>query len=231
MRVDQPTRNQGSRGMRRSTPRILWIAAYVCVTYFAADLLISQTIVSWKNGPQLGLLRHAHTGRMGWIFIGMGLSIAWTIIVLVTSIRRPKEHPYSHKGTLIAAIALYVSVAILFVPANIWRSLFAEKLSRSDHAAEFIVEAAAQGDLRTIRRMLARGTPVDIRTSNGTTALFGAATEGQSVVVEFLLARGANSATPNMDGKTALDAARTEGHLDTVRILENASAQRVQGPR
>jgi ankyrin repeat protein len=107
-------------------------------------------------------------------------------------------------------------------------------LQGRDDAATLVV-AAQQGNLRAVRLCLdALGTPVDVTSDKGLTALHAAAGNGRRLVVDELLARGASlTAHDVVHRATPLDhaqwAARTwpsPERADVARILESAAMSR-----
>jgi hypothetical protein len=95
-------------------------------------------------------------------------------------------------------------IAVLAVPYGLWQLFFVERLARGPHAAEFLVQAAATGDLRLVEALLSRGVPVNARDREGRTALHGAAFGGDTGVLEHLLAKGADIDTLDRYGDSPL---------------------------
>jgi ankyrin repeat protein len=67
-----------------------------------------------------------------------------------------------------------------------------------------LAAAAAQGELATVRKLLAQGLPVDGKEENGATALMRAAAEGRREIVALLLDHGASLRARDEEGWTAL---------------------------
>ena len=79
--------------------------------------------------------------------------------------------------------------------------------------------AAAAGDLATVRSLLAQGANVNAADSSGDTALIDAAEHGHLDVVEALLAAHADVAAHGSSNSTALEEAVFYDHVDIVRAL------------
>jgi len=94
---------------------------------------------------------------------------------------------------------------------------------------EPMVDAARNGDLATVSRLLDRGADVDGESDDqGGTALVGAAAEGHADIVLLLLRRGANpnKATSYFGRSDQTPLMVATGHPDIVAILKKAGAKR-----
>lgn len=78
-----------------------------------------------------------------------------------------------------------------------------------------ICRAATEGKQDIAERLLARGLPVDIRASDGETALMRAAKNGQFEMVEFLLDNGADPSLVDTKGGSAIAYAADGGDRET----------------
>ncbi len=90
----------------------------------------------------------------------------------------------------------------------------------SEHAQ--LIWAAALGDVDALRRLVARGTHLDVADYDLRTPLHLAAAEGHREIVAILLAQGVNPWPRDRWGRTPADDARLGGHHDVVEILEAA---------
>ena len=70
--------------------------------------------------------------------------------------------------------------------------------------AEQLLEAAFQGNLREVRRLLAQGVSPDVCNEHGDTPLIRATGAGNRKIVQALIAAGADLNRRNRDGLTAL---------------------------
>ncbi len=89
---------------------------------------------------------------------------------------------------------------------------------------ELFLVAAGGGHIRLAGALLAIGSDINARDSQGATPIYFAASRGQGGMVRELLWRGANADTPCDDGTTPLLKAAVEDHLDTACSLINAGA-------
>ncbi len=86
-------------------------------------------------------------------------------------------------------------------------------------AAAPIHDAAAEGDLSTVTRLLDAGDDVNSRGDNGETALNLAILNGHTALAELLLSRGARPDSRNVGGFTALHAAAYAGDREIAAML------------
>ncbi len=92
-------------------------------------------------------------------------------------------------------------------------------LAQKGDASPGLIEAARNGDLRTVRALVAKGSNVNARSPMGFSALSGAASKGHTEVVKFLLENGVNVNEQLRFGTNALNQASFGGHLSTVGLL------------
>jgi hypothetical protein len=88
-----------------------------------------------------------------------------------------------------------------------------------------LIRAVESGDLDWVRRLLARGLPVDATEELGMTALMAACRFGQVEVARFLVAHGASIHAENCLGETPLSAAAWRGHVEVGRLLAERGAR------
>ena len=100
----------------------------------------------------------------------------------------------------------------------------AQPLLRSSRLNRVLVEAADEGDLDEVRRLLDAGADVNAAVPGDGSPLIAAARNGRLSLVEFLLDRGADVNLPVQgDGSPLIMAAR-EGHLAIVQRLLDRGA-------
>ena len=83
---------------------------------------------------------------------------------------------------------------------------------------------AGKGGIDLARRLIEMGSPVDVRTSEGATALMIAVQERSIEQVDFLLAQGADAAAADDRGFTALHRAAEMGQVEiAARLLDHGA--------
>jgi len=88
-----------------------------------------------------------------------------------------------------------------------------------------VADAAREGDLATVKRLLKEGGDVNAALGDGTTALHHAAMRGDADMVSVLLYAGANvRATTRLGGYTPLHLASQRGHEQVIQLLVKAGA-------
>jgi Ankyrin repeats (3 copies) len=97
--------------------------------------------------------------------------------------------------------------------------------TRASAQADDLINAANNGDLASVKALLAKGADVNAKTSYGWTALICASQHGHLEVVQALLAKGADVNAEQNNGRTALDAATAGGHADVIALLVKAGAK------
>lgn len=79
--------------------------------------------------------------------------------------------------------------------------------------------ASGDGEIATVKALLAKGVNVNVASKAGTTPLMFAAQDGHTPVVQILIAKGAVLNTKNNDGSTALKLSAFSGSLSVVQFL------------
>ena len=129
-------------------------------------------------------------------------------------------------------LALFVVLLVLPSPAAVAQEAAQDAARDADASptadpekVEALHEAARQGDVEKITRLLDAGVPVDGTNQYGATALTYAASKGHLGVVKLLVERGANvDATDTFYSSTPAGWAAYDGHVETVRFLYEKGA-------
>lgn len=85
-----------------------------------------------------------------------------------------------------------------------------------------LIWAASEGNISAIRRLMARGVPLNIADYDYRTPLHLASSEGQVEMVHFLLEQGVTREPRDRWGFTPLDDARRHGHEEVAKLLLNS---------
>lgn len=88
-----------------------------------------------------------------------------------------------------------------------------------------LMEAALQGDLGEVERLVSEGTAVDAIDSEHRTPMMFAAFNGHTPVVSFLLEKGAAVDAKDINGRTALLYASSGPFGETVKLLLTKGAE------
>ena len=116
-------------------------------------------------------------------------------------------------------IALMALLLITCVPVAAQTPL---KLTPNEDA---LMEAALQGNLDEVERLVSKGTAVDAIDSDHRTSMMFAAFNGHTAVVSFLLEKGANVDAKYINGRTALMYASSGPFGETVELLLTKGAE------
>ena len=204
----------------------LWILPYLGSAALALRLVYEQTILSWSSGPQMVGFALAHSEIVGpAIFLATAALTLWCAVAgayflwarFASSARATRP-----LGRLLRVS--FLTLALIAIPERIWRFTLVATIGPGSNAAEWLSYAAAVGDLATVRVLLSRGVPVDVRNHDGATALIGTGVEGQMRVAEYLLAHGADPNARTALGTTSLSAAAEMGHLEVAELLVHHGA-------
>jgi len=104
-------------------------------------------------------------------------------------------------------VSFYILILSLFIPLT-------------GYAAS-LLEAARDGDIKTVIDLLDKGTDVNEQNTYGVTALMAAALNGRTEMVRLLLDRGAQADKQNNEGETLLmDIASRSSFTDKTGIAE-----------
>ena len=118
-------------------------------------------------------------------------------------------------------LALLLSFSLLFIPYRYWEHFDVVFLcGPGSHGNEFLMDAAADGDLGLVKTLLAQGYDINHESAGGVTPLSAAVTGGKQELVRFVLSKGANvNAASNHVGETPLIDAAYTGNLEIVKLL------------
>jgi len=94
-----------------------------------------------------------------------------------------------------------------------------EYIAIGDDSVTPLMLAAAEGSVRKVKRLIARGANVNARNRQGATALMYAILSGSVEVARILIENGADVDARDCNGKTALMQAVDRGNIDIVKLL------------
>jgi ankyrin repeat protein len=87
-----------------------------------------------------------------------------------------------------------------------------------------LFDAARQGDVAAVEKLLGEGVAVDERGQNAETPLFAAVLAGDATIADLLIAHGADVMARNEGGLTPLHAAAYSGTAEVAQLLLNSRA-------
>ena len=112
-----------------------------------------------------------------------------------------------------------ISISVLVLAAHVAAGGTAQE--------EAFWQAAREGDVTTLKSLLADGMPVDVKTEFDCTALYFAASSNRTEAMHVLLKAGADvNVRDNSYGFTAISMASWLGHAEAVQVLLDAEANR-----
>lgn len=161
----------------------------------------------------------------------MVLLLVWILAIAVRTTRTVRRRLEFARSDYAHMLAAGLIVTALFTPYGWWQTLFARRLAGGPYAADFLIEAAAAGDLRTLTALAEQGAPVTGMDHEGDTSIGVAARADQVPAIAFLLSRGVSINMLDAAGDSPLDGALAIGiHApDAVRYLIAHGAERIHG--
>src|SRR5262249_15760811 len=163
------------------------------------------------------------------VILALRLVLVWTgilvVFVMAALVKRRRVSSTIWVDLLLSGVVL----GTVSVPYGVWQSLFAGRLARGPHVGEFMADAAAMGDLRTVKALLANGAPLDVANHEGKTGGHGAAVGNQVRVLEFLLSRGASVDAINRFGDSPLAEALEAKSKEAADFLAAHGGHEVRG--
>ena len=134
----------------------------------------------------------------------------------------PREYlAYVAVGVIIVVIVAWVGFqsspdTVARTPGN--------RIRQSNDSQNALVEAARNGDVNEVKRLLEKGVNVNGQAMYGYTALIASACMGHVEVVNLLVAKGADINLRDGVGDTALKMASFGGHVEVVEFLLDGGA-------
>ena len=216
-------RTNGAVGL----PKAWTITGYLLVcgaAVFVGRIVYEETILTWRNGPQMVGFTIMH-GALPFILfsglIGLPGTLLWVAVSLVLLIRRKFRAPAVDWIPLIMSLLL---AALLFIPDDAWEEFMVRIASPGSHGGSFLVQAAAMDNRRFVKLLLRKGCDINYETG-GTTPLSGASNGGHEEMVRFLISKGADvNRRDGISGESALMSAAAMGQLGTVKVLLGSGA-------
>jgi len=195
----------------------------------AARLVWEQTALTWSRGPQMvGFsLLHGSWGIL--VVLSPVLLLGWILVLAVRAAwARIRGRPVG-RATAAYLVAGAALAGLLLTPYGVWQTIFAGRISRGPYAGEFMTYAAATGDLRTVRALLAHGVPAGVTSRDGQTGLHAAAVGNQMEALALLVRAGAPLDALDRSGDSALQQADDSDSRDAARFLAAHGAHRIRG--
>jgi Ankyrin repeats (3 copies) len=194
-------------------------------------LIWEMTVWSWERGPQMVGFRLVHGGGAILLFFPL-LLVGWLAIAALHLVLHAWIDRKVSRACLVAMVLSVVMLGVLWGPAasyGFWLRMFADKLIHGPYAGEFVVEAAAAGDLATVETLVARGLALNTCDRWGKTALHGAAVRGHANVIQYLISAGADVNAVDRLGDSPLQLAIAEHHEESAKLLADHGAVAVRG--
>jgi ankyrin repeat protein len=111
-------------------------------------------------------------------------------------------------------------LGVVFFISMILSGCFSESV-----AQQSLMRATKQGDVRAVKKLLAKGADVGEKDQDGATALMWAAYHGYPEITKILIKAGADVNAKDQDGITALMGAAEQGHAEIVNLLKRFGAR------
>lgn len=205
-----------SRSTRISPLTWIGLVLVLTTTALAAEITYERALLTWKSGLQMVGFSLYH-GPLGLLAVlCFYLAIPWGLVVLLMAAIRRRIGSRLN----LALVGLYaLSAAVLSVPDEVWVRGMAH-LAKGRVPQDWLIYAAASGDVGLVNYLVANGADVNVQDSSGQTPLGAAASGGQAEVARMLLSMHARTDTRTALAKeTPLLEAAEMNQLDTVAVL------------
>jgi ankyrin repeat protein len=185
---------------------------------FAMRILYEETFLTWQRGPQMIGFSMAHLFPQLLIagLLGFAVGAIWWLVSLVLALRRKRRTQRSMRIALIAWPAFIAFVAVSSVLAN---EATIRHAATTSHGPTYLIAAAATGDLRHVKYLLAHGLNVNTVAEHGTTPLAAAVNGGQLDMARYLISVGADVNARGPLGETPIFGPAEDGRRDLVDLL------------
>jgi hypothetical protein len=184
---------------------------------FTARVVCEQTLLTWTGGVRTMRFSPAQFGPDFFGLLCLILGILWALAVVVMSVAGRQRISTANRW-LIAL--LLVCCGLWLVPYEEWKLLMVRAHGVEHTPKNWIVRAAASGEIRLLNFLLANGLDVNTRTRSGRTPLGAAAAAGQIDAARLLIARGARLEDRTLISReTPLIEAAQMNHADLVELL------------
>ena len=120
---------------------------------------------------------------------------------------------------LLAVLAVFVVVAIMFIPDDSNNDSPQQKPSVAKAPNTSLFRASMDGNIEVVRQHLAAGSDVNEKFYKGRTSLFNAVQKGHKEIAELLIDSGANVNVKGEEGVTPLHFAALFGRPETAKLL------------
>ncbi len=184
---------------------------------FSVRSVYGQTFLAWAHGANHAGISASHSGLDAIGLLFTLLAIAWALAVLILGV--VKRSRISAADWALVAV-LVVCCGLRLVPYEQWKLLMVRANGTKHVPRNWVVSAAATGEIRLLEYLLANGVDVDTRAQYGQSPLAAAAAADQIEVAKMLIARGARLENRTIiSSETPLTEAAQMNHTAMVKLL------------
>lgn len=194
----------------------------------AIRIVWEETWLTLQRGPQMIGFSLAH-GPAAALLFSPPLLALWFVVAFLTmavTFWRRRRLSIWFRCCLGAAVIVF---GFLAFPSMCWQWIFIKSFAKSPHAADLMVYAAGNGDVRTVCGYLAHGVSPEAKNYKGSTAAFTAAAGGSVGVLKLLATAGADLNAVNLYGDSPLEVAIENHHDAAASFLRTRGAMQIKG--
>jgi hypothetical protein len=184
---------------------------------FTARMVCEETLINWARGVQWRGFSPSHSivDLIGLLCALM--TLIWGLVAVILTML-DKSRFSATESTLVAV--LVICWGLRAVPHEDWQLLMVRLHGVKGVPKEWVVSAAANGEIRLLDYLLAHGAEVNARARYGDSPLGAAAVEGRIDAARMLIARGARPDNRRVITlETPLTEAARMNHTDMVKLL------------